>query len=186
MSVFISLLCMWKFLFGSRLKTLELKLVRHMVIWDNLFCESLVHRIGAKLVSNWKQNMLYSKTCEKDKEDIYESQKGYLFYQAMSSCHRCMYVREDPMKFKFEGLQMRKWNIPIDRAWRVDEKNRVIFMFTPKDMIIKMLLKMVHFFNFLLITKKFVTVWAKCFRAPRRSYWVLSENGVSNRLWSYL
>ena len=34
----------------------------------------------------------------------------------------------------FEGLEMQKWNIPTDRAWRVDEKNGVILLvikFTP-------------------------------------------------------
>ena len=36
---------------------------------------------------------------------------------------------------------MQKWNIPTDRAWRVDEKIGVIFlviMFTPGVMVIKM------------------------------------------------
>ena len=44
------------------------------------------------------------------------------------------------MEFNF-GLGMQKWNIPMDRAQRVDEKNRVIcviIMFTPRVMVIKM------------------------------------------------
>ena len=31
--------------------------------------------------------------------------------------------RGDPTELDFEGLQMQKWNIPIDRAQRVDGKN---------------------------------------------------------------
>ena len=36
-------------------------------------------------------------------------------------------------ELNFDGLQMQKWNIPMDRAQRVDEKNGVIclVMFTP-------------------------------------------------------
>ena len=29
------------------------------------------------------------------------------------------------MELNFEGLEMHKWNIPRDKFWRVDEKNRV-------------------------------------------------------------
>ena len=29
----------------------------------------------------------------------------------------------DPMELNFEGLEMQKWNIPKDKAQRVDEKN---------------------------------------------------------------
>ena len=31
------------------------------------------------------------------------------------------------MELNFEGLQMQKWNIPTDRAQRLDEKNGAIF-----------------------------------------------------------
>ena len=34
-------------------------------------------------------------------------------------------------------------------------------------------------------SKTSVTVWANYSSAPKRSYWVLSENGMVNRLWSY-
>ena len=42
------------------------------------------------------------------------------------------------MELNFEGLEMQKWNIPMDRARRVDEKNGVVFlviMFTPWVMV---------------------------------------------------
>ena len=57
----------------------------------------------------------------------------------------------DPMELNFEGLEMQKWNIPTDRAQRVDEKNGVIclvIMYTPDVMVIKMS-KMAHFLYFL-------------------------------------
>ena len=52
------------------------------------------------------------------------------------------------------------------------------------------ILKMTHFLYFLLVTdsKKLVTVWVKYseyLTALERSYWVFSENGMVNRLWSY-
>ena len=34
-----------------------------------------------------------------------------------------------PKELNFEGLEMQKWNIPTDRAQRVDEKNGVICYF---------------------------------------------------------
>ena len=34
-------------------------------------------------------------------------------------------------------------------------------------------------------SKKSVKVWAKYLSASKKSYWVLSENGMVNRLWSY-
>ena len=56
-----------------------------------------------------------------------------------------MYILQKKTKCKgglnFEGLEMQKWNMPTDRAWRVDEKNWVIFlviMFTSGVMVIKM------------------------------------------------
>ena len=36
--------------------------------------------------------------------------------------------RGNPIKLNFEGLKMQKWNIPPDRAERVNEKNSVIFL----------------------------------------------------------
>ena len=45
------------------------------------------------------------------------------------------------MELKFEGIEMRKWNIPADRAQGTDEKNGVIclfIMFTHEVMVMKM------------------------------------------------
>ena len=44
-------------------------------------------------------------------------------------------------ELNLEGLEMRKWNIPQDRAQRVDKKNGLIFLvikFAPRVMVIKM------------------------------------------------
>ena len=46
------------------------------------------------------------------------------------------------MELNCEGLEMGKWNIPTNRARRVDEENRAIFlviMFTLGVMVIKLL-----------------------------------------------
>ena len=53
----------------------------------------------------------------------------------------------------FDGLKFQKWNITMDRAQRLHEKNSVIFllMFTPEVMLIKMS-KIVHILYFPLIT----------------------------------
>ena len=54
------------------------------------------------------------------------------------------------MEFNFEGHEMQKWNIPTDRAQKVDQKNGIIclvIMFTPGCMVIKMS-QMAHFFAF--------------------------------------
>ena len=32
------------------------------------------------------------------------------------------HAKEDPMELNFKGLEIQKWNIPTDRAQRVDEK----------------------------------------------------------------
>ena len=62
----------------------------------------------------------------------------------------------DLMKPNFEGLEMQKWNIPKDRAQRVDEKKKVIClvnMFSRRVIVIRMS-KMAHFLSFLLMTAK--------------------------------
>ena len=44
------------------------------------------------------------------------------------------------MELNFEDLEMQKWNIPTDKAQRVDEKNSAIslvIMFTPRVMVSK-------------------------------------------------
>ena len=45
---------------------------------------------------------------------------------------------------------------------------------------------MAQFLYILLIAaKKLVTAWAKYLSVSERSYWVISENGLVNRFWSY-
>ena len=58
------------------------------------------------------------------------------------------------MEFNFEGLEMQKWNIPVDRSQREDEKISVtclVIMFTRGVMVFKMS-KMALFSTFLLMT----------------------------------
>ena len=62
----------------------------------------------------------------------------------------------DPMQLNFKGLETQKWNIPMDQAQRVDEKNGVIclvIMFTTGVMIIK-ISKIAHFLYFQLMLVK--------------------------------
>ena len=64
--------------------------------------------------------------------------------------------KEDPNELNFEGLWMQKWNIPTDRAQRVDKNNGVIclvIMFAPRVMVIKVS-QMSHFLYFLLMPVK--------------------------------
>ena len=83
---------------------------------------------------------------------------------------------------------MLKWNIPIDRAQRVYEKNGVtylVIMFAPGVMVIKMS-KMAHFFVFSTdASKKSVTVWRKYLLVSERSYLALSENAMEYWILSY-
>ena len=82
------------------------------------------------------------------------------------------------MELNFDGLEMQKWNIPMDIVQSVDEKNGVIWlfiMFTLWVIVIKMS-KMTFCAN---ESKKSVTVWAIYLSASHRSYlaiskWVLS------------
>ena len=49
--------------------------------------------------------------------------------------------RGDSIELNFQGLEMHKWNIPTQRAGRVDDKNGVIVLIiisTPGVMVIKM------------------------------------------------
>ena len=54
------------------------------------------------------------------------------------------------MKLNFEGLQMQKLNIPIDRVQKVRKENGficLVIMFTPAVTVIKVS-KMAHFLHF--------------------------------------
>ena len=75
---------------------------------------------------------------------------------------------------------------PTDRAQKLDGKNRVIYlfiMFTPIVMIIKMS-KMAHFLYFQVFASKKQSVSTIYYSAPKRSYCVLSENGIAIRFLS--
>ena len=72
----------------------------------------------------------------------------YVFYRQEHNAKR------DSMKLNFEGLEMQKWNIPTNRAWKADEKNRIIclaIIVISRVMVIKMS-RMAIFLYFLLMT----------------------------------
>ena len=78
--------------------------------------------------------------------------------------------------------------MPTDRAWRVDEKNWVIFlviMFTSGVMVIKMSKNGSFFVFFESNSKILVVVEAKHLSASERSFWVLSKYGIVNWFWGY-
>ena len=59
-----------------------------------------------------------------------------------------------------------------------------VIMFNPRVMVTKTS-KMAHLYIFCWWKQKISHIMGKCLRAPERSYWVLSENAMVNRLWSY-
>ena len=82
---------------------------------------------------------------------------------------------------------MQKWNISIDRAERVDEKNGVIclfIMFIPKVVVMAMS-NMAHLLYFLLLTEKrshsygkiFRYNWKILFSSFRKCYGLLNSSG---------
>ena len=113
----------------------------------------------------------------------------YVTDQNICVCYRPEHnAKGSPMELNFEGLEMQDWNIPTDRAQRLAEKNGVIclvIMFTSRVLVIKNV-KNGPFFMFSADdSKKSVTLWAKYLSVPERSYCVLSENDMVNRLWGY-
>ena len=56
----------------------------------------------------------------------------------------------EPKESNFEGLEMEKWNIPMERDQRLDEKNGVICLFMPRVIVIEMS-KMAYFLYFVLM-----------------------------------
>ena len=87
----------------------------------------VVNKIGTKYVSNWKQNMLYTKS-----QKILLRKRVYIYVKDLKvsslSCKCVCYCQEhnakgtNPMELNFESLEIPKWNVPTDRAQRVDEK----------------------------------------------------------------
>ena len=89
-----------------------------------------------------------------------------------------------PIKLNLDGLEMQKWNIPKDRAQRVDVKkwghlSSYIYSQSYGNWSIKKGWCFVFSSDG---SKKSVTVWAKYLSAPQKSYWVISGNGMVNRL----
>ena len=61
-------------------------------------------------------------------------------------------AKDDPMELNFKVLEMQKWNVPTDRAQRVDEKNGIVCLII-RVTVIKMS-RMAYFLYFLLMTEK--------------------------------
>ena len=96
-------------------------------------------------------------------------------------------AESDRMKLNFEVVKKQKRNIPTDRAQRADEKNKVIcpfIVFTSRVIVIRMS-KNCSFYVFSADdSKKLITAWERYLIAPKRSYWILSENVMFNSFWS--
>ena len=81
----------------------------------------------------------------------------------------------------------RSANAEMDRAEKLYEKNEVIclvFMFTPRVMVIKML-KMAHFCVFCWRHQNISHTLGKMFKCTWKMLLSFSENGMVHRLWSY-
>ena len=108
----------------------------------------------------------------------------------------CIHVFYRPgynIKWGLHGIECwRSWNAEMkkinDRTQRVEEKSGVIclvIMLTPRVTNIKMS-QMAHCFVFSANgSKKIVRIRTKYLSAPKRTYCVLSENGIVNILWRY-
>ena len=72
----------------------------------------IVHGTGAKLVSNWEQNMFYAKSCRKYVEKYTDLKVSFLL------C-KCVFYR---LEHNAKGGPRGTDYIPTDRAQRVDEK----------------------------------------------------------------
>ena len=107
---------------------------------------------------------------------------------------KCVFYRPQsnekwvPMELNFEFLEMQKWNIPTDRAERVDKNNVSCLgiMFTPRVMVSKMS-KWLIFCIFCYMTLK---TWQKFkqniyLSASQRSYLDLVESAMDYWVLSY-
>ena len=123
-----------------------------------MFFSFLVHGIGVKLVSHCEQKIICTK-----KEQFFCRKRVSVLTDLKGSPlpSKCIlqtktYGKEEPMELKFEGIKMRRLNLPMVRAQRVDERNGVIclfIMFTPEVMVMKMS-NMAHLLYFLLMTAR--------------------------------
>ena len=80
----------------------------------------------------------------------------YVLHVNMYFTDQNIMQRGDSTKLNFEGLEMQKRNVPMDRAQRADENNGficLVVMVISRVMIIKMS-RMAKFLYFLLVTSK--------------------------------
>ena len=78
--------------------------------------------------------------------------------------------REDCMELNFKGLEIQKWNIPTERAQRLDEKNValcLVVMFTPRVMVVKMS-KLAYFLFFLLMAANNYSQFGQIFKCAQK------------------
>ena len=89
---------------------------------------------------------------------------------------KCIFYRSehnamgDCMKLNCEGLEIQKWNIPMNRAEKLDEKNGVtclVTMFAAAVMVFEMSKNGLFFVFSADNSKILVTVWARYLSAPR-------------------
>ena len=88
----------------------------------------------------------------------------------------------------FKGLEMQQWNIQIDRAWRVDQKNGVIFLvikFVPRVMVIKMSKNGSWFVFFFRWQQNICNSLGKTCKCTQMIFLSLSANGMVNWFWRY-
>ena len=146
-------------------------------------CINLSNSSISSLVSrpNWYQ--IGNKTPYKSKTSTCYIEKGYICQQAwkchlwhVNMCYRPQYnvKGQPPRNWILEVLKLPNWNIPTDRACKVDEKNA---MLTSGFMVIKMS-KMAPFLYFLLmyflfshsVGKIFTCLWKILLSSFRKGY----------------
>ena len=173
----------WQYQFEETFDVyLQAKQLTSSFIFSLGYCKDIVNLLfwGKKRLSviTWTERTDRQTTRRSKKNICYQSWK----------CHP-----EHNAKIGPHGIEFwRSWNARIKytnhgRAQRLDEKNGVIYlviMFTSTDMVINMS-KMAHFCIFRWLQQQKKTVLVKYLSASERSYWILSENDMVNRFWTY-
>ena len=104
----------------------------------------MAHEIWVKFISNQKKNM----SCTKSQQRFFRKRESFLtdlkvpfltctcvFYQPENNTNgkggalKFQKKEGKPMELKFDGLEIRNWNIPTNRAQVVDEKIGIICWF---------------------------------------------------------
>ena len=78
----------------------------------------------------------------------------------------------------FQGLEMQKWNILAEGTQREDKQNRFILLIVFTARVIAIKSKMTHFCIFFWGQQKSFQRLVAHLNARKRSFWVLSENGI--------